>query len=82
VSFSFRVCVWLLSKRHDPHRFRQRPAGQLPIQRTLKRSPSFLSALTILPIDTNGYIPLQSDALPIMTKRGRRRIPQSRLVST
>jgi len=28
---------------------RQRPAGQLPIQRTLKRSPSFFVSLTILP---------------------------------
>ena len=45
----------------------------------LSRHP-FYPPLTILPIDTNGYIPSQSVDLPIMTNRGRRRIPQSRLV--
>jgi hypothetical protein len=60
--------------------------GQYRSRHTFRRSPRFFVALTILfpltilPIDTNGYIPSQSVDLPIMTKRGRRRIPQSRLV--
>ena len=60
--------------------------GQYRSRHTFWRSPrlfvalTILFPLTILPIDTNGYIPSQSVDLPIMAKRGRRRIPQSRLV--
>ena len=69
-----------------PSVHRQCPARSIPIPAHLQAKPALFVALTILcrltilPIDTNGYIPSQSVDLPIMTKRGRRRIPQSRLV--
>jgi hypothetical protein len=60
--------------RDESHRCGQCPAGQLPIQRTLKRG-----TLTILPIDTKGYIPLQS---AIMTRRAANSVITARFDMT
>jgi hypothetical protein len=49
VSFSFRVCVWLLARRHDAHRCTDSALHDLYRSRHIfRRSPRFFVALTIL----------------------------------